>query len=132
MQRSHPNAKHPDVYLELLERSTYPGDKVLDPMAGSGMCAVACEVYRKAKYLDWHLIEEKRSFRELALENVIKGYYKIVNREPIEVRPELVFELPPLTEDFKELEPGSADWSRFWKEHPEQQEEMLTWRKEQP
>lgn len=130
MKQSHPNAKHPDLYLELLERSAYPGDHVLDPMAGSGMVAVACEVYRKAKHLDWYLIEQKASFRELALENVIRGYSKVVNREPIEGRVELTYELPSLTSDFHELEVGSEDWSRFWKEHPEQQDEMLTWRKE--
>lgn len=127
---SHPTAKHPDVYLELLKRSAYPGDKVLDPMAGSGMAAVAAEAYRKSKRLDWWLIEERQEFRELALENVIKGYSKVVNREPIERPPQIAeYEPEPISEDFHELEPGGSDWMRFWKVHPEVQGQMLEWQK---
>jgi len=127
---SHPAAKHPDVYLELLKRSAYPGDLVLDPMAGSGMVGVAAEAYRASKRLDWWLIEEKQEFRELALENVIRGYSKVVNREPIERPPQIAdYEPEPLPEDFHELEPGGSDWIRFWKVHPEAQGQMLEWQK---
>jgi len=40
-----------------------------------------------------------------------------------------LFAEKPLTEDFKTLEPGEGDWIRYWKAHPEQQEEMLEWRR---
>jgi hypothetical protein len=131
----HPSAKHPDIYLELLKRSAYPGDRVLDPMCGSGMAAVAAEAYRASKKLDWWMIEEKQSFRELALENVIKGYSQIINKEPIDRPVEQVqiteYEEAPLTEDFRTLRPGSSDWMRMWKSHPEQQDDMLAWKKSQ-
>lgn len=130
MKAGHPTAKHPDIYIEILKRSAYPGDKVLDPMCGSGMFAVACEVYQVAKKLNWWGIEEKRAFRELALENVIKGYSKIINREPIEKEYVSHSNPDPLPEDFKELEPGTDRWKKYWDAHPEKQEEMLTWRKE--
>ena len=130
MKGIHPNAKHPDVYLEILKRSAYPGDKVCDPMSGSGMFAVACEVYRAAKHLDWVLIEKEQVFRELGLENVIKGYSKVLNREPIERPREITeYEIPEVAEDFHDLEIGGADWMRFWKVNPEKQDEMLEWRK---
>jgi ParB/RepB/Spo0J family partition protein len=134
MKGIHPSAKHPDIYLELLKRSAYPGDKVLDPMAGSGMMAVAAEEYRASKRLDWWLIEEKQSFRELALENIIRGYNKVVNREPIDQSAlghqyDGFSEL--ISEDFHVLEPGSSEWMKFWKAHPEAQEQMLDWKKSQ-
>jgi len=134
MKGIHPAAKHPDIYIELLKRSAYPGDKVLDPMAGSGMAAVAAEEYRASKRLDWWLIEEKQSFRELALENVIRGYNKVINREPIDSsalgHQYDTFE-GTVAEDFHELEPGSQEWMIFWKAHPEAQEQMLEWKKSQ-
>ena len=130
MKGIHPNAKHPDVYLEILKRSAYPGDKVCDPMSGSGMFGVSCEVYRAAKHLDWTLIERELVFRELGLENVIKGYSKVLNREPIERPREITeYEIPEVAEDFHDLEIGGADWMRFWKVYPEKQDEMLEWRK---
>ena len=35
-----------------------------------------------------------------------------------------------MTEDFKELLPGTYDWVEFWKFHPEQQKKMIEYRKE--
>lgn len=136
MKKIHPNAKHPDIYMELIKRSALPGDKLLDPMCGSGMVAVAAEEYRASKRLDWFMIEEKQVFRELALENVIRGYNKIVNREPVERTKKeqdrsmiTDYEVAPISEDFHSLEPGSHDWMRFWKTYPEQQDLMLEWKK---
>lgn len=136
MKKIHPNAKHPDIYLELIKRSALPGDKILDPMCGSGMLGVAAEEYRASKRLDWFMIEEKQTFRELALENVIRGYNKIVNREPVERSPKeqdrsmiTDYEVAPVSEDFHSLEPGSHDWMRHWKQYPEHQDLMLEWKK---
>jgi len=39
------------------------------------------------------------------------------------------FTLPPLPESFQEIEPGTDLWIRYWKVHPEQQEEMLCFTK---
>lgn len=138
MKKSHPNAKHPDLYLELIKRSALPGDKLLDPMCGSGMLGVAAEEYRTAKRLDWRMIEKSQTFRELALENVIRGYGGIVSkeREPIdrprsEVGHQYDNSVLPVAEDFHSLQPGTPDWMRFWKAHPEQQDLMLEWKKSQ-
>jgi len=85
MKQSHPSAKHPSIMVELLERSALPGDKVLDPMCGSGMTGVACEVLSPKCKLDWLMIEEKENFRLLSLANVIRGYSRIVNVQRTEV-----------------------------------------------
>ena len=79
MKKSHPSAKHPDVYIDLIKRSCIPGDKILDPMCGSGMLGVAAETLRNTHQLDWKMIEEKETFADLALTNVVMGYHHIVN-----------------------------------------------------
>ncbi len=144
MKMDHPTAKHPDIYLELIKRSANPGDTVVDPMTGSGMAGVACEVYRPSLKLDWWLIEQDPVFRALALTNTLKGYDKIVNREPIDpafagkkkgkktiTAEELeAYKPPPLPEDFKTLSPGSNEWKRYWKQaDATTQDSMLEWRK---
>ena len=118
LKQDHPSAKHPDIYIELLRRSAYPGDKVLDPMGGSGMAGVACEYLRTELGLDWTMIEEKETFRDLMLMNLIKGYENIVK-----------FKYTAPT-DFRELNPGSPEYMNFWKAHPEQQQAMLAWQNE--
>ena len=36
--------------------------------------------------------------------------------------------IPPIPDDFHELNPGTYMWIQFWTEHPEKQAEMLEWR----
>jgi len=84
---THPSAKHPMIYIELLQRSCSPGDKILDPMCGSGMMAVAAETLRVTHQLDWHMIEVEETFQELSLFNTIKGYHYLTNIDT--VSPEL-------------------------------------------
>lgn len=79
----HSSAKHPAVYLELLQRSALPGDNILDPMCGSGMSGVACDVLDTTHKLKYKGIELDSDFRNLALENLIRGYYKITEEENI-------------------------------------------------
>lgn len=114
----HPAAKHPDIYLELLKRSGEPGDCVIDPMCGSGMMAVAAEVLQPSHAFNWWMIEKEPSYIALAQSNVLRGYFSLISsaeaQEPSE-----------LPEDFHELEPGTPEWRRYWKAHPEQQEAML-------
>lgn len=88
IKQSHPTAKHPDVMVELLKRSAMPGDKVLDPMCGSGMTGVAAETLRHTHQLKWTMIEEKESFWELSLTNVVKGYYTITQSDTMIVQGE--------------------------------------------
>jgi ParB/RepB/Spo0J family partition protein len=121
MKKSHPSAKHPLIYKELLERSAFPGDKVLDPMAGSGMFGVACEALSSTHALDWKMIEKDLDHRNLAIFNLARGYDSLVKASGEELT---------LPEDFRELKPGSKEWSAYWEAHPEEQKEMLEWRME--
>ncbi len=123
IKADHPSAKHPAIYKELLERVAAPGDRILDPMCGSGMLGVACESLRATHALDWWMIERKENFRDLSLFNCHKGYEKIVGdydkpKEPTGVKP-----------DFRELSPGTTEWKSHWKDYSEDHEEMLKWRK---
>lgn len=120
MKSSHPSAKHPAIIKELLERSAKPGDRVLDPMAGSGMTGVAAEQLHETLNLDWRLIELSQEFFDLILFNLAKGYPAIVGDTDSPVQ--------DLPEDYKTIEPGTALWTRFWEAHPELHEEMTDWR----
>jgi hypothetical protein len=132
IKQIHPSAKHPDIYLELLKRSALPGDVVLDPMAGSGMAGVAADALSATLKLDWWLIEEKKVFRDLAAENCLKGYSQIVlGKDTLSEGGRYVV----LPRDFRDIdlndEAGPAAWRRYMAEHPEQEEEMIEWGKEQ-
>ena len=134
MKGSHMTGKHPDVYLGLLKRSAFPGDKVLDPMCGTGMAGVAAETMRATHQLDWIMVEEKEEFTRLSLANLVKGYSNIVLRGAEEEGGEGEGEGEDLglPESFKEIDLSAADgsslWKRYWKARPEEQEEMLEWR----
>lgn len=39
------------------------------------------------------------------------------------------FDIKPLSSTFKVIRIGSHDWIEYWKAHPEQQEEMLEWKR---
>ncbi len=129
LKLSHPSAKHPDIYRDLLRRSCQPGDKVFDPMSGSGMFAVACESLRTQLELDWYICELDSDFRNLGIENLLKGYSKITG----EVEEHKTRWLPPieLPADFRELKPGSEEWKVYWNNYPDRQEEMLEWKESQ-
>lgn len=120
LKENHPSAKHPDVYIELLERSGYPGNKVLDPMGGSGMAAVAAEHLKERYQFDWHIIEKEENFRSTAIYNLNKGYQRIVlDKDPV------------LPSDFRSLKPGTEKWIQYWKAHPDQQDDMVAWQEKQ-
>ena len=133
MKKNHPTAKHPQIYLELLQRSCLPGDKVLDPMCGSGMMGVAAEALEPSHKLKWEMIEMSPDFRRLSIVNVVDGYSNITQRK----EPEPPLETPYTNKldgmidgDFKSLDIGSTEWKHYWNKYPEKQEEMLSWRKE--
>jgi len=134
MKKNHPTAKHPLIYLELLQRSCLPGDKILDPMCGSGMMGVAAEALSPSHKLKWEMIEVNSDFRRLSILNVVDGFSSITQRkeppEPLETP--YVDRLDRLVkeEDFKSFEIGSEEWKHYWNNYPEKQEEMLSWRKE--
>lgn len=130
LKQNHPTAKHPKVYMDLLERSAAPGDTVLDPMCGSGMAGVAAETFRVTLKLDWWMIEKEKEFRDLSMMNVMEGYESIVLKKGSGEKM-THSDVEDLPEDFKELKPGGERWKRYWKENPEKQEEMLEWKTSQ-
>ena len=77
IKKIHPSAKHPLIYLELLQRSASPGNHCLDPMCGSGMLGPAAEVLRTTHQLEWTEIEINERYCELAVDNAVKGFYQI-------------------------------------------------------
>jgi ParB-like chromosome segregation protein Spo0J len=130
----HPSAKHPQIYKELLLRSAQPSDTILDPMAGSGMFAVAAESLSQTLALNWFQIEIDEDYRNLQLLNLTKGYEELAKKE-IETEREVFqhqdWEPEPLPKTFELIKPGTDEWTRYWSEHPEEQGAMLTWRREQ-
>lgn len=147
MKKNHPSAKHPNVYRDLLIRSCSPGDKVLDPMAGSGMFAVAAESLRKALRLNWYQIEKDQDYLTTQLWNLSLGYHGVLGqkdpeesqsgpsftpppRGPASANPQAQLLAPP--EDFRTLTPGTEMWKLCWESaSPEKQTEMLEWKKSQ-
>lgn len=120
LKNIHSSAKHPEIYRKLLLQSAYPGDKVLDPMAGSGMMGVAAESLRTELNLDWLQIEIDEDYRNLQFYNLTKGYNQLTLME--------VVGKADGKADFRSLEIGSENWKTFWNNNPDKQDEMLKWR----
>ena len=132
MKLNHPSAKHPDIYRNLLMRSCAPGNKVLDPMAGSGMFAVAAESLRKVLSLDWYQIEEDEDYLVTQLWNLNLGYSGVLgDKGQIEESgsSQIQRDLPEIPSDYKTITPGTDDWRAFWMANPDKQGEMLEWKK---
>jgi len=124
MKKSHPSAKHPEVFYRILLRSAEPGDHILDPMCGSGMMGVAADFTEKYRKLDWAEIEKDKNFYHLAIENAIQGYQHIVYGEQ-QGEPERL-------DIFKSVKVGGEDWKRLWKEADSPlRERMMAWKEEQ-
>ena len=122
MKSCHPSAKHPAIYRELIARSCEPGNVLIDPMAGSGMSLVAADTFHKELALDYYVIEKSQEFRDLAIFNLARGYQTLTGDT---AQPD---DLPG---DFREIEPGTDLWRRYWDAHPDEQAEMLAWRAEE-
>jgi ParB/RepB/Spo0J family partition protein len=119
LKDSHPSAKHPEIYRELLERSATPGDSILDPMAGSGMAGVAAEDLQAN--ISFTLVEKEQSFRDLAIFNLVQGFSAIAHAGS---KPTL-----PNPHGFPDPRKENI-WIGFWKAFPELQDEMLSFRGE--
>ena len=94
---------------------------------------VAAEALEPSHKLKWEMIEKSGDFRRLAIVNVVDGFSNVCQRK----EPEPPLETPALDKleeatagDWKELEPGSTEWKFYWDNHPEEQEDILAWRKE--
>jgi hypothetical protein len=71
-KKGHPSAKPWELYDNLLKRSAYPGDTILDPMFGSGAAFVACEMNPKLRPL-WYGWERDKKCRGLAMLNLLEA-----------------------------------------------------------
>ena len=117
MKQDHPSAMHPDLVRQLLLISAKPGDRILDPMAGSCMTAVAAESLEKSHALDWFMIEKEQTFCDLGIKNLLKGYKRIVG--------EIEVDLERDEKDFTKCAPGSPEWKNIWGKFPELRPEMI-------
>jgi len=122
MKDLHPSTMHPTLPRELFQRSCFPGDKILDPMAGSGMSGVAAESLREELQLSYTLIDQDEHYCNLMVKNLLRGYAKIIST---------VDQSKPQNTDYKSIKPGSPEWIKIWTNHPELQDEMMAWTKEQ-
>lgn len=137
MKSVHPSAKHPDIYRELFRRTAYPGDKVLDPMCGSGMAAVAAESLISTIPTEWLMIDKDKDYRTLTLTNLMKGYSTIVG-DPLDQSDSEVIDSREMLQNillekwgdtsFRDLEPGGEKWMDYWNDFPDQQKSMLKWK----
>ena len=73
----HPTAKNPEIYLKLLQASADVGDKILDPMSGTGAMGLAAETLRQELKLEWLMIEEQPEFNILQKSLLSDGYYQV-------------------------------------------------------
>tara|TARA_Y100000310_G_scaffold26438_1_gene25194 strand:- start:357 stop:716 length:360 start_codon:yes stop_codon:yes gene_type:complete len=88
----------------LIKQHTFPSELVIDPFAGSAStlrAALGCN--RKA----WGC-ELNKEYYDRAL---VRLTGKIAE--------------PEVADDFHELEPGTSDWIKYWRAHPEDQDEMM-------
>jgi len=71
-KKGHPSAKPWQLYDNLLKRSCYPGDVVLDPMYGTGPAFVACEMNPKLRPM-WYGWENVIGNRQKSLLNLLQA-----------------------------------------------------------
>lgn len=119
----HRSATHPDVIIDLLRRSCKPGDKVLDPMAGSGAFGVACEHLKSQLLLDYTEIELDKASRDLAFKNLLAGYSALINEAQVEAEASQDF----ADDAYKNEKPGSAKWMQIWIARPDLHAQMTEW-----
>ena len=53
---------------------------------------------------------------------------KLFNPEKPRSEAKVSYDIKPLPDTFKVIKIGSNEWIEYWKEHPEQQFEMLQWK----
>lgn len=140
LKRDLPSAKPPEVYSKILSWSARPGDVVCDPTYGSGAAFLACEQRSDLK-LNWFGWEKDPKARRVALMNLTEFQVQLMNgvkEEPpqnvhtvndLSGKATLKREIKPLPSTYLELTPGSEMWKRYWDAHPEEQSEMLLFRK---
>jgi len=65
---------------------------------------------------------------ELLLNANPQALRKLLKSEEPRSEAKVSYDIKPLPSTFKVIKIGSHDWMRYWKEHPEQQLEMLDWK----
>ena len=124
-ERIHTQEKPIELIQRFIKISTQPNEIVLDPCAGSFSTTIAATLTKR---------------RSIAIESDEMCYAKglarvsglLSDNEP-ESPPETPFvdKLKELTaKGYKELDPGSVEWKYYWDSNPDEQEEMLAWKKD--
>jgi len=124
-EKIHPFQKGEGIIRAFINQSSNLGDTVLDPFAGSGEVLVSSR----------RLLRKGFGF-ELDKENFLAAQARMlrleeVDEEEVEEEGDEGESAGSKVTDFKTLEPGTSVWMGFWKAHPEQQEEMITFMMEQ-
>ena len=65
---------------------------------------------------------------ELLLNANPQALHKLLKPEKPRSEAKVSYNLKPLPSTFKVIKIGSNEWIEYWKEHPEQQLEMLEWK----
>ena len=94
------------------------------------MSLVACEFLTDSHQLDWWGIELDKDFRELAIFNLAQGRQMVELDTPENVQ-RLSKDDMKTVDHYSKCKPGSDEWKKYWKAHPEQQEEMIKWKNSQ-
>jgi len=84
--RVHPNQKSLEIYEFFILVSSNPGDWVLDPFGGSGLCAVACEdlgrnyvVFERNEHYYNEAIKFRERYREGKLDDMVEYAHERLN-----------------------------------------------------
>ena len=65
---------------------------------------------------------------ELLLTANPKALHRLLTPEKPRSEAKVSYDIKPLPSTFKVIKIGSYEWGEYWKEHPDQQEEMLEWK----
>lgn len=130
------SAKPAECYLYLLRMVARPGDVVCDPMYGSGSAFVACEQAfdLKINWFGWDNDDGKKTGenRRRSLLRLSEWAMKFADEKKILEKLGQPIDAPeeaPMPDTYINLTPGTPEWTRYFKAHPEQQDEMLIFRR---
>lgn len=111
--RVHPVQKPIVLLKRFIEQHSLPGELVIDPFAGSGSTIIAA-LQLKRKAAGCELDDNFYNAALLNIEESMKADATISLDDDAEIT------------DFHQLKPGTLAWMTYWKNHPEDQDAMLT------
>ena len=124
-ERIHTQEKPIELIQRFIKISTQPNEIILDPCAGSFSTTIAATLTKRRSIA----IEKDEICYAKGLARV-SGLLAKGEPEPPPETPFLDRLKESTSEGYKELELGSVEWKFYWDSHPEEQEEMLAWKKD--